>query len=62
VNKVSGTASLEIEIDIAFFSESVTVTCQRQFAGSNGDPGFLDVMKADGNNRPWNDYLAAFAA
>jgi hypothetical protein len=60
--KVSGTASLEIEIDILFFSESVTVTCQRQFAGSNGDPSFFDVMHPKGNFRPWNDYLEAFAA
>jgi len=60
--KVTGTATLEIEIDILFFSESVTITCQRQFAGSNGDPGFFDVMHPDGDFRPWNDYLQAFAA
>jgi hypothetical protein len=62
INKVTGTASLEIEIDILFFSATVTVTCQRQFAGSNGDPTFAEIMGPEGNNRPWNDYLAAFAA
>jgi len=60
--KVRGTASLEIEVDVLFFSETVTVTCQRTFAGSNGDPSFLDVMRPQGDFRPWDDYIGAFAA
>ena len=62
VNKLIGRASLEIEIDIAFFSASVTVTCERRFAGPNGDPTFLEIMSPEGDFQPWNDYLEAFAA
>jgi hypothetical protein len=62
VNKLYGRATLEIEIDIAFFSASVTITAERRFAGSNGDPTFLQIMGPDGDFRPWDDYLEAFAA
>jgi hypothetical protein len=62
VNKLYGRATLEIEIDLTFFSQTVTVTCERRFAGSNGDPTFFDVMAPEGDYRPWDDYLAAFAA
>ena len=62
VNKLYGRATLEIEIEIAFFSASVTITCERRFAGSNGDPTFFEVMAPEGDYRPWDDYVAAFAA
>jgi hypothetical protein len=62
VNKLYGRATLEIEIDIAFFSETVTVSCERRFAGSNGDPTFHQVMAPAGDYRPWDEYVAAFAA
>jgi hypothetical protein len=62
VNKLYGRATLEIEIDILFFSETVTVSCERRFAGSNGDPTFYQVMAPQGDFRPWDDYVAAFAA
>jgi hypothetical protein len=73
--KCVGTASLTIEISIFMFSASVTVTCQKTFAGSNGDPGFRDLMGVDPtlslagelaaiNNSTqyaWRDYCEAFA-
>ena len=36
--KCVGKAQLTIEISVFIFSGSVTVTCERKFAGSNGDP------------------------
>ena len=37
----------ELTIEIAvYFSVGVTVTCERKFAGSNGDPGF---RRSDGS-------------
>jgi hypothetical protein len=60
--KLKGKATLEIEVEVLFFSTSVTIECERTFAGSNGDPTFRQIMAPDGNFRPWNTYLEAFAA
>jgi hypothetical protein len=61
--KMVGTASLTIKVEVLFFSTSVTITAERQFAGSNGDPGFLEIMgvEADGSSPAWSDYCRAFA-
>jgi hypothetical protein len=61
-HKVIGRASIEVDIDVLFFSASVTVSCERRFAGANGDPTFLDMMQPQGVYRPWDEYVAAFAA
>ena len=61
-HKVTGRASIEIEISVLCFSGSVTVEAERKFAGSNEDPTFDDLMKPDGDYRPWDDYRMAFAA
>ena len=45
--KCVGSAELTIEIEIILFSGSVTITCERKFAGSNGDPSFRDLMGFD---------------
>ncbi len=42
--KCSGKAQLTIEISVFIFSGSVTITCERKFAGSNGDPSFRQLM------------------
>ncbi|MDE2402651.1 MAG: hypothetical protein KGL90_13395 [Burkholderiales bacterium] len=42
--KVSGKAQLTIEVSVFMFSASVTVTCERKFSGSNGDPSFRQLM------------------
>lgn len=55
--RLYGQATLTVEIDILFFSVSVGVTVERQFAGSK-DPLFIDLVKPD----HWHDYCAAFAA
>jgi len=61
--KMVGRASLTIKVEVLFFSTSVTVEAERQFAGSNGDPNFVDVMglETDGTSPAWSDYCLAFA-
>lgn len=60
--KMFGRASFTIEIEVFLFSGSVTVTCERQFAGSKGDPTFAQIMavEADGTSALWSEYCAAF--
>jgi hypothetical protein len=61
--KMVGRASLTISIHIFVFSGSVTISCERRFAGSNGDPTFREVMdvQPDGASAPWDEYCLAFA-
>jgi hypothetical protein len=64
--KVVGRATLTIEVKIIFFTISVELTCERKFAGSNGDPSFAQLMEPfllnGANVRPWDDYCMAFAS
>ena len=41
---VWGEATLTIEVEVLFFSASVSVTCRREFGGSDGDPKFIDLV------------------
>lgn len=61
--KMVGSASLTVKVEVLFFSTSVTISAERQFAGSNGDPTFVDVMglEADGTSPDWSQYCLAFA-
>ncbi len=75
--KAAGRASLTIEISVFIFSGSVTISCERKFAGSNGDPTFRQVMGlstdpllpladelaqiGDATAYAWRDYCEAFA-
>lgn len=53
--KLWGQASVSVKIKIAFFSKSVSVSIEREFAGS--DPKFIEtVSPAD-----WSNYCTAFA-
>jgi hypothetical protein len=60
---MAGKATLTIEIDIFMFSFSVSASVERQFAGSNGDPTFAQIMEVagDGTAPRWDDYCDAFA-
>ncbi len=61
--KMIGRATITVEVDVLIFSGSVEITAERQFAGSNGDPSFREVLGADSGSSPlWNEYAAAFAA
>ncbi len=75
--KCVGRATITVEIEVLFFSASVEVTCERKFAGSNGDPTFAELMQPytpdeqskiaalapglDIDAFPWKDYCQAFA-
>jgi hypothetical protein len=73
--KCVGKAQLTIEVEVFMFSTSVTITCERKFAGSNGDPSFRDVMGTnpmlplaselasidDTTAYAWREYCEAFA-
>lgn len=73
--KCVGKAQLTIEISIFCFSKSVTITCERKFAGSNGDPTFRQLMGLDpglsltdelnqiqpDTDYAWREYVEAFA-
>lgn len=55
---VWGEAKLEIEIEILFLSFSVSVTCRREFGGSENDPKFIEIIP---DQVTWTDYCEAFA-
>lgn len=42
--KCVGRAELTIEISVFIFSGSVTISCEKKFAGSNGDPTLRQLM------------------
>lgn len=54
--RLSGTASLTVEVEVLFFSESVTMTVHREFAKS-GDPTFEEVIPTPAL---WSQYCDAF--
>jgi hypothetical protein len=63
--KLIGRAEVSVTVKVLFFSGSVSISCERKFAGSNGDPTvaqMLDFQPADGSSKPWDDYCLAFAA
>ena len=71
--KLVGRASIDVQVSILFFSFSVSVSCERRLAGSNGDPTFAEFLGiaadgtvpdpggADGGVPAWTDYCSAFA-
>jgi hypothetical protein len=60
--KMAGRAKLTISVDLFFFSVSVTISVERRFAGSNGDPSFADIMLLDDGSSPaWTEYCEAFS-
>lgn len=56
--KVWGQASLEVCVEILFFSKCVSLSVERKFAGPDGDPTFEQLVDA----AAWEDYCLAFAA
>jgi hypothetical protein len=73
--KCVGKATLTIEVSVFMFSISVKITCERKFAGSNGDPTFREIMGAvpalpladellqiqPATQYAWREYCEAFA-
>jgi len=64
-NKLTGEASVKIEVEVLFFSATVEVKCKKQFAGAKSDPVFTQIMDKytdeDGEHDPWREYCEAFA-
>lgn len=56
---VWGEATLVVEVEVLFFSASVSVSCRKEFAGGNSDPKFLDLIP---DQATWDEYCGAFAA
>ncbi len=61
--KLIGKAVITVKVKVFCFSASVQVSCERKFAGSNGDPSFAEVMgvQPDFTSPLWDDYCLAFA-
>jgi hypothetical protein len=57
-SEIWGQASLTVSVKVAFFSTSVTLSVERRFAGSDGDPSFADTVTP----LDWVRYLEAYAA
>ena len=61
--KMVGRASIQIEVEVLFFSFTVEVSCERRLAGSNGDPSLEQQIGVlpNGDSPAWDKYCAAFA-
>ncbi|PZU06256.1 MAG: hypothetical protein DI605_19730 [Sphingomonas sp.] len=73
--KCVGKAELTIEISLFIFSGSVTITCEKKFAGSNGDPSLRQMLGYEpavplaqelqqideSADYAWRDHIEAFA-
>jgi hypothetical protein len=60
--KLIGRASLQVEIEVAFFSASVEITVERKLAGSKGDPTLAMIMPPnEGGQGMWDSYFSSFA-
>ena len=55
---VWGEATLIVEIEVLFFSADVSVHCRRDFAGSDSDPKFIELIP---EQITWDEYCDAFA-
>jgi hypothetical protein len=61
--KMTGQATITVEVKVLVFSGSVQIHAERKFAGANGDPSFLQVMGAEsGTSKAWSEYCLGFAA
>ena len=56
---VWGEATLTVEVEVLFFSASVSVQCRREFGGSDGDPKFIELIP---DQATWANYCKGFAA
>ena len=56
-SEVWGQATLTVCVKVAFFSKSVSLSVERRFAGSDGDPTFAQANTSE----DWGTYLHAFS-
>jgi hypothetical protein len=56
--KVTGRATLTVNVEVAFFSKSVELSVERSFGRDGGDPSFGDLIHTPA---VWAEYADAFA-
>ncbi len=56
--KVTGRATLTVNVEVAFFSKSVELSVERSFGRDGGDPTFGDLIHTPAI---WSEYADAFA-
>ena len=63
-NKVVGTATISVEIEVALWSTTIKITATKKFAGSGGDPTLAETLNITPQitSTEWNEYCGAFAA
>jgi hypothetical protein len=61
--KCVGTATISVEIEVAMFSETISISCTKKFAGASGDPTLAELLDVapDATSVDWNAYCGAFA-
>ena len=61
--KCTGTATISLEIEVAMFSTTISISCTKKFAGANGDPTLAELLDVapDATSADWNAYCGAFA-
>jgi hypothetical protein len=61
--KCTGTATISLEIEVAMFSKTISISCTKKFAGANGDPTLAELLDVapDATSADWNAYCGAFA-
>ena len=52
-----GQATLTVDVEVLFFSKSVSMTVEKQFAGSSADPKFIDFIP---DQDTWQKYCQKF--
>jgi hypothetical protein len=62
-HKCVGTATISLEIEVAMFSTTISISCTKKFAGGNGDPTLAELLDVapDATSADWNAYCGAFA-
>lgn len=58
VQKMEGTATIKVKVEVLFFSKTVSVTVRRELKGADADPKFIEMVDTD----DWQAYCLAFAS
>jgi len=58
VEKMEGTASVRVRVEVLFFSKTVTVNVRRELKGADADPKFIEMV----DDEDWLEYCSAFAS
>jgi hypothetical protein len=61
--KCTGSATISLEIEVAMFSKTISISCTKKFAGAKGDPTLAELLDVapDATSADWNAYCNGFA-